>query len=295
MQIKLVFENSGDELTFTAINHEVAEYYIDKLNQYNNNNFAVQDSIDQQISRNISSLRQSIIDANSFIHLLTGNKLDVSYSDDDFLDQKLLNQLHANWVNSHYSQYNVQQNTHSEDPAVRELAEKLHTMLPDEISIIGTALSKLDLLGKYDRMNMAIHALEESFNYIKFKTSIWYSVPNPFPKSVLTNDVCNLRIAFNHLGRTLYNKYINFDNSLGYNDENTYDELLGFVGVYLSRPQTIQLSTEYIAWCRERNIEPTGNFLNIGNLPDIDTRLTEYRQLIYRNTKSNNRITLIKG
>ena len=101
MQIKLVFENSGDELTFTAINHEVAEYYIDKLNQYNNNNFAVQDSIDQQISRNISSLRQSIIDANSFIHLLTGNKLDVSYSDDDFLDQKLLNQLHANWVNSH--------------------------------------------------------------------------------------------------------------------------------------------------------------------------------------------------
>jgi hypothetical protein len=296
MQIKLVFEKSGDELIFDPINYEVAEYYIDNLNQSNNNNFATQYPIGQRISRNISSLQESIGAANKFIHLLTGTEIP-SYTADDILNQQILNRLHAVWVNYNDIEYNIQEHRNSIDPDIKELAERLHHMLPDEIPIIslGTALDKLGLANTYNQINLMLHTLEETFNTISFRTDNWFSISNPFLKSILSNDVCNLRLSFNHLGRTLYNKYIHFDNKLECNDENSYDQLLGFVSIHLQRPQTIELSKEYTAWCRTRDINPTGDFLNIGNLPDIDTRLTEYRQLIYRNTRQNNRLTLIKG
>jgi hypothetical protein len=112
-----------------------------------------------------------------------------------------------------------------------------------------------------------------------------------------TCDSCNFRISFNHLGRSLYEKYQNFDTDLACDDENTFDQLLGFVDLSLIRPRSHSFSEEYILWCKQHNKVPSGGFLNIGNLVDFENRLTDYRVVIYRNIKSSNsfRINLNKG
>jgi hypothetical protein len=296
MKIKLVFDNSGDELTFVPINHEVIEYYLDNLNKDNVNNFMIDSRHNDHISQRIDDLVQSTIAANEFIKKLTGNSINV-YSDLEYLNQDVLNMLHAYWVNSHKFIYSIEDYRANGNTPSNVLDDKLHQLLSDDISIIelDDALDKLGLSQQYERINMNVHALERSFDTIFCSNGLHYPLPNPFPKSILTNDICNLRIAFNHVGRTLHNKYLNFDDNLEYSDENSFDQLLGFVSIHLHRPQTIGLSKEYIKWCKDRNVCPSGMYLNIGNLPDIWDKLTLYRQLVYRNLKSNNKIKLIKG
>jgi hypothetical protein len=104
-------------------------------------------------------------------------------------------------------------------------------------------------------------------------------------------------LGFRHLGRTLYNKFNNFDLNLDYQDENTFDQLLGFVEIGLKMPQTVELSKEYISWCKQHNKIPSGDYLNIGNIPELYSNLTKYRQVMYRNSLQNNSfsIQLTKG
>ena len=115
-----------------------------------------------------------------------------------------------------------------------------------------------------------IHALETSFNIINYQdlnqiSDIWTIIAdNPFPKNILTNNTANLSLTFNHPGRTLYNKYTNFDVNLKYNDENSYNQLLGFVTLSLAPPQTIPLSVEYINWCNSQE-KLTKIFYVLGN------------------------------
>jgi len=293
MTFKLVFENSGDELVFDPVNVEVVEYYIEHLNKDNFNSFVAQNHFAKKIKDKIEDLHNSIVNANEFLEPLTGSNLE-TYNELEYLNQNNLNKIHANWVNSHSLEYNIRKYRTSKILKVRELADRLHHMYPDEINTIdlGAALDKLGFHDQYSKINLNLHDLEQSFN-IRFSTQGWYSIANPFSKTILNNNLCNLRISFHHLGRTLYNKYINFDTNLDYSDENSYDQLLGFISIHLYKPQTIELSKEYKEWCKNRNVVPTGDFLNIGNLQNIDSRLTEYRQLIYKNLLNGNKIKFI--
>jgi len=290
MQVKLAFNNSGDELLFDAVNYEVIEYYVDCLNEHKLNDFTLLQPAGQLINSGINNLHNAIVDANTYIRNITFKEVG-SYTDIEYLDQRVLNKLHADWVQSQSCVVNVQHNRLHSSADIRELAEQLHHLLPDgDIVTLGTALHKLNLSNDYNRINLSVHALEEMFNNIKYKTNSWIEFPNPFPKSILTNDISNLRLSFNHLGRTLYNKFRVFDNTLEFNDENTYDQLLGFVSIHLQQPQTIPLSKEYIQWCSNNKVEPSGDFLNVGNLPDINNRVSEYRQLVFRNINNNFKI-----
>lgn len=296
MKIKLIFENSGDELTFDPVNSEVAEYYIDCLDRDNSNYFLSYPSMGEHIFKIINKLRNSTQVANDILKPISNISLP-EYSDTEYLNQNNLNFLHALWAAIQYDSYDVQKSRNSVDLRVKAIAEQLHHMLPDEFYVIslGDVITKLGLMETYNSVNMSLHDLESIFSDIRFKTPSWYSVDNHFSKSILTNNICNLRLTFNHLGRTLYNKYTNFDNRLEHKDENSYNQLLGFVSVHLVKPQTIDLSKEYIEWCKLNNVIPTGDFLNIGNLPDIDIRINEYRNLIYRNLRMNNSMKLTRG
>jgi hypothetical protein len=127
---------------------------------------------------------------------------------------------------------------------------------------------------------------------MKFTVDGWVEFKNPYPKSLITNDNCNFKISFNHLGRPLYSKYQNFDTDLEYCDENTFDQLLGFVEIDLVNPQTHAYSPEYIAWCQKHNREPSGSNLNIGNMVDLNNQLAEYRSIVYRNTRNSNKFSI---
>jgi hypothetical protein len=293
MQIKIIFENSGDEILFDAINAEVVEYYIDSINTINMNKFGLkQQFVTQQL---IEKLQTAVSTVNKFLYKFLDGKLD-EFSELDYLDQNILNRYHAQFVQAHSKTFLIQTLRNHKDFDIATAGESLHEMLPDEIPKIhfGELLQKLNLTNQFGEINLAVHAIEDSFNFL-FKTDHWIEFHNPFPKSLITNTTANFRLSFNHLGRTLYNKYRTFDNELIHNDENSYDQLLGFVGIHLTKAETIPLSKEYIEWCRFHNREPIGDFLNIGNIPDLDNHLTRYRQLLYKNLKAQNKFSIHKG
>jgi len=295
MNFSLVFENSGDSIPFQTIDNqaaEVLEYYVENLNAQNANNFLEYNNISKRLVEYTNKLDSTIAECNKFVYELIDQNID-AYPIEEYLDQINLNKLHADWVNTQTIEYNILEKRKKYQSAQ---AEQIHDMYPDEIPtpVVGDVIKKLNCGVAYDNINTSVHNLEGVFNKLKFQVAdvAWFNILNPFPKNILTNDVCNFRIAFNHLGRTLYDKFNNFDHNLVFDDENTYDQLLGFVELTFLPPQTIPLSKEYLQWCNKHNKIPSGDNLNIGNIPDLTTGLARYRTIIFQNTLQGNKFSI---
>jgi hypothetical protein len=297
MSFTLTFDHTGDTIPFEPVNQEVLEFYIDQLNQQSLNGFF---PVDQQygakILQRINELNSCILKLNNYLCTFVDIKFN-TYSTEDYLNQDVLNELHSSWANSQLMLYDIQkQREHFNFSGV---VEQLHAMFPDNIPTpaLGTVLSKLNLLDTYNTLNVpGIHELEKMFNSVRYTVSkTWTKLSdNPFSKSVLSNDRANLKMSFDHLGRSLYEKFCYFDMDLKHNDENSYNEFLGYVTLSLTPSQTIPLSKEYVQWCQQHNRKPIGNFLNIGNIPDLYENLTKYRIIVFRNLLSNNRFSIHK-
>jgi hypothetical protein len=294
MNFSLTFDNSGDSIDFVSVNHDLVEYYVDQLNQRKTNSFRVQysawaDSVTQDIDYLLSVLE----DVNDWIEELVDWRYE-TFELEHYLDQKNLNILHAKWADSRKKIYDINDKRLKHN--YTGMAEHIHAMFPDhERSILlGNLLHKLNKSNQYDQINQAVHKLEARFNQINFETSdaYHYDFPNMFDKSVLTNNIANFNLSFNHLGRTLYNKFQTFDLNLEHDDENSFDQLLGFVDIRLVPAQTIPLGIEYQQWCQTMNRVACGDNLTMGNIPDLPDRLTEYRQMIYKNLKNNNNFSI---
>lgn len=299
MKFSIVFDNSGDAIPFIALNPEVVTYYVDQLAQSNLNNFwTTNPDYAVNVNAKISELHQSLIESNVWMTELFDLSFN-TFDDMSYLDQTNLNYLHAAWVNVQSCRYNIDQKR--KESKFTGLPEQLHDMYSDEerFPAFGDVVNKIGKSRTFDRLNTPlIHGIEESFVRISFKCSDnWVEFNNPFPKNIINNDSCNLFLPFNHLGRTQYNKFVNFDLDLLHADENTFNELLGFVGLSLAPPQTIGYSNEYINWCKQHNREPSGQNIPLGNIPDLLTNLTKYRIIVLRNTSAGNnfRIELHKG
>jgi hypothetical protein len=230
---------------------------------------------------------------NTWIEELTDWRYDV-FELEGYLNQKNLNKFHAKWVNSHNQIYDI--DTKRQQNNFTGNAEHIHDMFPDNerFVMLGNLLTKLNKSQSYDQINHAVHKLESRFTQISFGMSdgSWQEFPNIFDRSVLTNNVANFNLTFHHLGRTLYNKFQTFDLDLEHDDENSFDQLLGFVDLKLLPAQTIPFSREYQQWCQSINRVASGDNLNLGNIPDLPDRLTKYRQLIYKNIKNNNNFSI---
>jgi len=295
MSYALIFDKSGDQIAFDPVNIDVLDFYIDQLNQQGLNKFS---SCDQQLGQlmlsRLEAFRSCILEVNSWLYDLAGIEFEV-FELEEYLDQKLLNKMHADWVNSQSMIYNIQQKRKQSNHS--DIAEQIHDMFPDDIQTptLATVVEKIGKLESYGRINEPyIHKIESSFNNIQYQVNqLWTKIAdNPFSKQILTNDQANLSISFNHLGRTLYNKFLNFDNNLEYRDENSFDELLGFVTLSLQQSQTVAFSPEYVNWCNLHNREPIGNVLNIGNIPNLFDNLTRYRKIIFKNLLNQNSFSI---
>jgi hypothetical protein len=294
MKFQIVFDNSGDAIDFVSVNAEVLEYYVDQLNRCKQNSFSIQNKTYPNIvSQRIERLHQTLESVNTWIEELTDWQHD-AFELEQYLDQHNLNKLHADWVRSQGQIYDIDAKRQQHN--FSGTAERIHDIFPDSERFVTIAnlLSKLNHTQQYDDINLKIHELEDSFNQIRFGMSdgSWQQFPNVFDNSILANDVANFSLTFNHLGRTLYNKFVHFDFELTHDDENSYNELLGFVTVSLVPSQTIPLSKEYQTWCQSHGRAPIGDNLNLGNIPDLSSRITLYRQLIYKNLKSNNNFSI---
>jgi len=63
--------------------------------------------------------------------------------------------------------------------------------------------------------------------------------------------------------------------------------------INLQRPQTIAHSPESMAWAEKNNITLITEQLPIANISNLTENLFEYRKLLYRNSRDNNRATIV--
>lgn len=296
MNYILVFDNTGDVIPFESVNQEVLEFYIEQLNHQGLNKFSTQTHLlGKVILSRINALKLTVEKINEWVYDLADIKFD-SYDHQGYLDQNVLNKIHADWVRTQSMHYDIQKKRKQFE--FSGVAEQIHDMFPDDIPTppLSVVIEKIGEWKSYSSLNLHVHEVERSFNNIGFQVSnTWTSIANnPFSKNILTNDIANLRISFKHLGRTLYNKFENFDMNLDCDDENSYDQLLGFVTLNLQPAQTIPMSREYARWCKVHNREPIGEFLNIGNIPNLYENLTKYRTIIFKNLLDNNKFSIHK-
>jgi hypothetical protein len=179
------------------------------------------------------------------------------------------------------------------------LGNILHEKYPDEIREIrlAEALTMLGYIYPYEEVNLAVHRLEGSFvkNNLEFSAEKkWEVFANPFTDTIVSNnDVVNFSFGYTYVGRQYYDKFINFDDNLIYKDHYNYENLEFSFQLNLLKPQTIPYSKEFLDWSYKQSVKLITNQIPIGNIPDLATNLFEYRKILYRNSRDNNRASII--
>jgi hypothetical protein len=61
----------------------------------------------------------------------------------------------------------------------------------------------------------------------------------------------------------------------------------------LSSPETIPFSKEATDWANSQNIKLVAEQLPIANIIDLESKLFDYRKMLFRNSRDNNRAQII--
>lgn len=258
--MKLVWASSGDEIEIVPANQELCEYYVHAIAPYNCFR-CTESSID---TTKIDYLKSALDDINTF---LTRYKIAPVFPVGDPLDQKWLNELHRSWV-------------------------KFHIATPKIIQLLKSRES--DLINCFREINKTLHRIERMFVQVwaSRENGAVHKVSNPF-SNALSHDMANLQIVFHDLGRTTFNKWLHFDNDLDAVDTNDYINMPVEVELNLNRPMSFQPPAEYISWCKSNGLEQIpGRWLNLGNIKDLEDRLTDYRHLLIRNKNIDMLLTI---
>jgi hypothetical protein len=181
---------------------------------------------------------------------------------------------------------------------VARLGNQLHELYPDEIRIVKTAqaMDKLGYIYPYEEVNQGVHRLETAFNKQNLEFSAdgkWNVFDNPFIDNIISNNnVTNFCFGYTYVGRQYYNKFEFFDDTLEYPDHYNYEKLEFSFQLNLQKPQTIPYSNEATAWANAQAIPLITDQLPIANIVDISKNLFEYRKILFRNSRDNNRASI---
>jgi hypothetical protein len=156
-------------------------------------------------------------------------------------------------------------------------------------------MEKLGYIYPYEEVNMSIHRLEKSFTQMEFKAdNKWEVFENPFLNNMISNnDVVNFSFGYTYVGRQYYNKFKYFDSNLDCQDHYNYETLEFAFQMNLSRPETIPFSSEALNWATGQNIKLIAEQIPIANIVDLETNLVDYRKMLYRNSRDNNRAKIV--
>lgn len=300
MKFLLVFENSGDSIPFDVhYNQELLEFFVDHVQRQQQNSFSNNHRLFNNVNHKLNYLNQMLVEINDILPLLVGKEFEKKANIEEYLDQDFLNKTHCEWVHSQQSIVDIDQLRNSSNAEHKQLGMQLHNLYPDEIRFprISDVLSKLNYIYSYEEINMAIHRLESSFINSNLEFSAqqkWEVFPNPFAKTMDTNNSStNFCFGYTYLGRQYYDKFQNFDNDLTYDDHYNFETLEFSFQLNLKKPQTVEYSKEAIDWARQHNVKLVGTQIPIANIPDLNDRLFDYRKILYRNSQSNNRVSII--
>jgi hypothetical protein len=251
---KLVWIATGDEIELHPVDPEIYGYFVQNLNQTRQNRYRSQP---MELAQSITELTNYL----TTVAELFQTKFDIDpwpTPKVDLLDQHCLNLVHKAWVDLHL-QY----------PNIGTLGDKIVTGTRNQLF----------------KINRLIHGIEESFNVLHFETpDPFTNFSNPFGQKILNFDCGGIRIDYNNLGRSTFNKWKNFDDQINGTDVNNFAELYTSITVSLARPYTGTAPKEYLDWASSHNIQPHGSTLNLAQFDKLEENLLKYRQLFYKNS-----------
>lgn len=289
MEFSLIFDNSDEQIIFESLHDDLVKFYIDQLNELGVNSFSCFNSVDKTLTESLKSLSDLINEINSWPNEIKPPFFNEQISQ-QYFDQRVLNKLHANWAQSLEQLFDIRKIQKLYDTP---LMAQIFDMFPDDIPTPSYAniLQKLNLLNLYNELNTRLHKVEGLFDEIKYSNT-WIEIPNPFGTNVVSDNIANISMWFHHLGRTYHNKWSNWDSDLEFQDENTFNYFLPCIDIKLQRAQTVPYTPEYLTWCTKQHIIPSGNIVCLGNIPDLEQNLTNYRIMIFENITAGNSFKL---
>ena len=299
MKFSLVFDNSGDCLPFEVVsNHELFEFFVDQANQKQQNSFSNNQTVFGELDKKITHLHWAISKTNEVLYDLIGRSFDQHTDLEHYLDQNFLNKTHSDWVFSQLENVDIDALRYSTNSNQAKLGNQLHELHPDAIRVVKTApaMEKLGYIYPYEEVNLGVHRLEASFNKHNLEFSAdnkWEVFDNPFIDSIISNNnVTNFSFGYTYVGRQYYNKFECFDDNLTYSDHYNYEQLEFSFQLNLQKPQTIPYSKEAIAWANTHGVPLITDQLPVANIVDISENLFEYRKVLFRNSRDNNRASI---
>jgi hypothetical protein len=300
MKFSLVFENTGDSIPFEVVyNHELFEFFVEKSVSNNQNIFSDQQKVAERVGKSLINLHWALSNTNEVMYDLVKINFPQSDNLETYLDQSLLNRIHAEWVFSQNHKVQVHQLRFSQNINSAKLGERLHDQFPDEIveAKLAVVMQYIGRIYPYEEVNMAVHRLESIFtNNIEFNADgKWKVFDNPFQKtSMISNlDRMNFTFGYTYVGRQLYNKFEYFDMNLDCEDHYNYETLEYSFNVNLQQPETVVFSPEFLTWCKRHNRQPMANQIPIANAINLDKHLTKYRKILYNNSQASNSASII--
>lgn len=300
MNFSLVFDNSGDTLPFEVkYNHDLFAFFVAKTNSAEQNSFSNYQCLFKQVEPKVTNLHWALSKTNEVLYDLIHTSFKQHGKLENYLDQDFLNMTHCDWVKSQDRVVDIDNLRYSSNHSESKLGNMLHEMYPDEIRKVKIAqiMDKLGYLYPYEEVNLAVHRLESQFNksVLEFKADQkWMVFDNPYiDQFISNNDVVNFSFGYTYVGRQYYNKFTNFDNNLAYSDHYNYEQLEYAFQLNLAKPQTIPFSVEFTEWAQRVGVRQVSDQIPIANLVDIDNKVSEYRKILYRNSRDNNRARII--
>jgi hypothetical protein len=251
MLVKLVWENTRDEIVFVPTFPDLLDYYINQLDQQNSNKFFCKES---KFNHNIVDELQRCLASTQ--PLSTKIPMEIDDWSGNVYDQEYLNRLHKQWVKT----------------GLR------YPKLPNLLKSMGN--KDVD----FRNINENIHLLEKSFDceFINYKDNPC-QIENIFGKNILSFDIANLMLGFDNLGRSSWNKFINWDDNIVDTDTNDFTCLSGRIELNLNRPLLIGPPVDYVNWCRSHDVPAVGHSISLGNIVDLEQNLLEIRKILVRN------------
>jgi hypothetical protein len=117
---------------------------------------------------------------------------------------------------------------------------------------------------------------------------------NPFLDNMISNnDVVNFSFGYTYVGRQYYNKFKHFDSNLDCPDHYNYETLEFAFQLNFLKPETIPFSKESLNWATSQNIKLVAEQIPIANIINLENNLVEYRKMLYRNSRDNNRVKIV--
>mgnify|MGYP003352804134 CR=1 FL=1 len=274
------------------------EFFVEQSNKQMQNSFTNDQELYRDLDKKITHLHWAISKTNEVLYDLITESFKQHTDLENYLDQQFLNKTHSDWVFSHQREIDIDKLRFSSNTSQARIGNQLHDLYPDDIRIIKTApaMEKLGYIYPYREINMGVHALEYSCcTNLEFKAdNKWEVFPNPFNDSVITNnDKVNFSFGYTYVGRQYYNKFKFFDTKLECPDHYNYETLEFAFQLNLARPETVPFSKEALQWAEEQNIKLVAEQIPIANVINLEDNLFEYRKMLYRNSRNNNRAKII--